>query len=59
MPHHPRAGAVLRPEGRGLGLRLPAKEAPTEAASIQAPAEFLDNLPQIVDVLLDDPARIL
>jgi hypothetical protein len=35
------------------------KRLPTEAASIQAPAEFLDNLPQIVDVLLDDPARIL
>ena len=50
---------MLRPEGRGLGPRLPAKEEPTEAASIQAPAEFLDNLPQIVDVLLDDPARIL
>jgi hypothetical protein len=32
---------------------------PTGAASIEATAELLDNLPQFVRVFLDDPARFL
>src|SRR5260370_39779854 len=52
------APGVARPGQGGGGAPPQRKRPPTEAASIQAPAEFLDDLPpQVVGVLFDDPAR--
>jgi hypothetical protein len=39
--------------------RIARKRPPTEVASIQVTTEFLDDLPQVSRVLLNDPARFL